>query len=154
MTWFKRILVSTMIAVTCVAGYWAYDVLFVISHLREAYAAWDTGTLLVEYMKQHDRHWPTSWDELVTVIDCQSGKSILMRGSQAGDVVYAKALREQVAVDWTFNIAHPSSKDPVTEVGGRKFPIMWDDPNRMVREFLAEPAATRPAMASPTGATQ
>lgn len=30
----------------------------------DAYAQWWTGSMLVEYMKEHDDRWPKSWDDL------------------------------------------------------------------------------------------
>ena len=38
-------------AIVGVTGWVGYRIYFTVSHVAEAYAAWDTGTLLVEYMK-------------------------------------------------------------------------------------------------------
>src|SRR5260221_606754 len=48
---------SAVAAVLGVAGWFGYRLLYTVSHIHEAYAAWDTGTLLVEYMTVHDDSW-------------------------------------------------------------------------------------------------
>jgi hypothetical protein len=126
-------------------GWYVYKIIFVTRHIPEAYAAWDTGTLLVEYMKGHDNRWPTSWDDLLTVLDSQSGRHVLLRGSQAGDLAYARGLRNLVSVDWSFDPEHPDDRRPVTRRDGGSFPVVWADPNEMVREQLNKRAATVPS---------
>jgi len=107
--------------------------------LPEAYAAWDTGTLIVEYLKANDDRWPTSWDDLLTVLDSPGGADIPLYGSQAGDRVYARSLREKVAVDWSYDPAMIADATPVTRPDGHGFPVLWDggDPNEMIREYLS-----------------
>jgi hypothetical protein len=149
MTRGRKIALIFAIAIVGVVGWIAYGFLHTLRGIPEAYAAWDTGTLLIEYMKQHDDHWPKSWDELVTVLDSDEGRKIPLRGAQAGDIVYARSLREKVAVDWEFDPASRSERNPVTPIGGGKFPVVWDgaEPNEMVRHYLSERASTRPSAA-------
>lgn len=106
--------------------------------LPEAYAAWDTGTLLVEYLKASDDRWPSSWDDLLTVLDSPGGMDIPLYGSQAGDVAYARSLRVRIAVDWSFDRARIADADPVTRPDGSAFDVLWEggDPNEMVRGYL------------------
>ncbi len=111
--------------------------------LPEAYAAWDTGTLLVEYLDAHDNQWPTSWDDLLTILETPRGREIPLYGASAGDMEYARSLRDKVAVDWDFDPTHMAEASPVTRPDGSAFPVLWQgaDPNEVVREYLNSSAA-------------
>jgi hypothetical protein len=148
MTRGRKIVLIVGIAIVGVVGWIAYGFLHTLRGIPKAYAAWDTGTLLIEYMKQHDDRWPTSWDQLLTVLDSDEGRKIPLRGSSAGDMSYARSLREKVAVDWAFDPANPAG-DPVAPIGGGKFSVVWEsaEPNEMVRYHLSERASTRPSTA-------
>jgi hypothetical protein len=142
----KIILVAAILAIG-VIGWIAHGWYRTITHIPEAYAAWDTGTLLVEYLKTHDDRWPSSWDDLLTVLDSQAGQKILLRGARAGDMPYARSLREKVAVDWTFAVSRPQEERPVTRLDGSAFTLVWEgaEPNEMVQWYLKERASTRPS---------
>lgn len=148
----KRGRLSALVAVVAILGvvvWLAYGFLQTLRHIPEAYAAWDTGTLLVEFMKKHDGQWPRSWDHLLTVLDSEDGRKIPLRGGQAGDVTYARTLRERVAVDWAFDPGKTLAGSPVTPIGGGVFSTVWEggEPNEMVRGYLSERASTRPSAA-------
>ena len=149
MTRWRKVVLVVVVAVVGVVGWIAYSVLYTLRHIPEAYAAWDTGTLLIEYMKQHDDRWPKSWDQLLTVLDSDVGRKIPLRGAQAGDIAYARSLREKIGVDWAFDAANPNAESPVTPIHGAKFSVVWDgaEPNEMVRHYLSERASTRPSTA-------
>ena len=144
MTRGRKTLLVAVIAIAGVVG-WAAHSLFTLD-IREAYAAWDTGTLLVEYMKQHDDRWPKSWDDLLTVLGPNDDHKIPLRGSRADmtDPEYARSLREKIAVDWAFDPAHPGARNPVTRPDGGAFRLVWEEPNEMVRSYLSD-ASTRPS---------
>src|SRR5258706_3383429 len=95
----RKIIFAVTITAIAAVGWIAYSLIHTLQHIPQAYAAWDTGTLLVEYMKQHEDRWPTSWDDLLTVLHTDTGQQIPLRGAQAGDVSYARSLREKVAID-------------------------------------------------------
>jgi hypothetical protein len=139
-------IVGTALVPLAVIGWFAYRIFFTLN-IPQAYAAWDTGTLLVEYMKSHNDHWPTSWDDLLTTLNTDSGRDIPLRGAQAGDIPYAQSLREKISIDWTFDPNHPDRHNPVTRPDGSAFPVTWQnaDPNEMVRKYLADRAATQPS---------
>ncbi len=143
MTRWRRPILITASCVIIAATWFGYRILFTLSHIHEAYAAWDTGTLLVEYMKSHNDQWPTSWPDLLTVLDSETGRQIPLRGAQAGDMAYAKSLRDMVAIDWRFDPSHPGLSQPVTRPDGKAFPVRWEDPNDMVREYLGHAPATQ-----------
>lgn len=104
--------------------------LHTLRHIPEAYAAWDTGTLLIECMNEDDDQWPKSWDDLLTVVDSEEGRKIALRGAQAGDITYARSLQAKVTVDWTFVPANLGSTNPVTPIGCGKFPVVWETEHR------------------------
>lgn len=147
MTRGRKIVLVVGIAMVGIVAWIAYGFLHTLRHIPEAYAAWDTATLLTEYMKQHDDRWPKSWDDLLTVLDSDEGRKIPLRGAQAGDVAYARSLREKVSVDWSFNPADPNAGDPVSSHAGEKLSVVWEgaDPNETIRTYLSTRASTRPS---------
>ena len=137
----RKITVAIVVTIFGILAYFGCVIAYTVStvrHIPEAYAAWDTGTLLVEYMKSHDGRWPSSWDELLSVMSSDSGSQIMLRGSQAGDTNYALSLRKMVAIDWKFDPAQNDQRSPVTRPNGTKFPVVWQgaEPNKMVRAYL------------------
>lgn len=138
MTSGRKIALTAVIVIVGVVGWLAYGLLHTLRGIPEAYAAWDTGTLLIEYMKQHDDQWPKSWDELLTVVNSEEGRKIPLRGGRPGNIAYVRALREKVSVDWAFDPAKLSTGNPVTPIGGGKFSVVWEgaEPNEMIRYYL------------------
>jgi hypothetical protein len=139
------LLLCVAIAVSGVVGWIAYGVVYTLHRIPEAYAAWDTGTLLVEYMKAHDNRWPASWDDLLTVLDSDAGRQIPLMGAAAGDVKYARSLRDHVSVDWSFDPHHADDRrNPVSRPDGTAFPVVWShaEPNELIRDYLRTRAAT------------
>jgi hypothetical protein len=126
-------LLSVSIAVLGTLGWIGYRIHFTLSHLHEAYAAWDTGALLVGYMEANNDRWPSSWPDLLTVLDPKSGQQ----------VAYINSLRNLVAIDWRFDPSHPSGGRPVSRPDGTSFPVQWEDPNDMVRDYLRQRATTQ-----------
>jgi hypothetical protein len=49
----RKIIVAIVLTVFGIAVYFGYGVVYTLRHIPEAYAAWDSGTLLVEFMKSH-----------------------------------------------------------------------------------------------------
>jgi len=117
---------------------------YMLRHIPEAYAAWDTGTLLVEYMASHDGRWPSSWDDVRATLHSDSEHQIKLRGAGTNDTDYVLSLAKRVAVDWTFDPSGSGNQIPVTRLDGTKFPLLWQgaDPNEMVRTYLADRRAT------------
>jgi hypothetical protein len=116
--------------------------------LPEAYAAWDTGTLLVEYMKVEGR-WPSSWQDLSEFAtgDPAVRQFTLYGTSRAEWPEYVAALPRLVAVDWSLDPRQPNVTAPVTRASGGASPVLWDggDPNRMVRDHLSAHVGVLPA---------
>jgi hypothetical protein len=148
------IIVVPILSMVAFVGYFAYNVVYTVRHIPEAYAAWDTGTLLVEYMQRHNDRWPSSWDDLLTVMDEKSRDQIMLRGSRAGDVEYAQSLRKMVSVDWTFDPGREQERLPVTRPDGSAFRTVWEgaEPNEMVHVYLEarKTSNPRPSTQRPT----
>lgn len=142
---FNRYILLVFAGIAIALASFAWQFFNTLRHLPEAYAAWDTGTLLIEYMKTHDDRRPSSWEELLSVLDTEHGKQIPLRGAQAGDMQYANALRERIQIDWTFRPTPNFQTPPVTPVTSDRFKVVWDgcEPNDMIREYLQGRATTR-----------
>lgn len=138
----QNFIIGVLVAVLAFAAYFIYGIVYTVRHIPQAYAAWDTGDLLIEYMKLHDNRWPSSWDELVPAMNGDTNGPITLWGAQAGDTNYVLSLRKTVAIDWSFDPRHPDGKSPVTRLDSTKFPLLWNnaEPNEMVRVYLKSSA--------------
>lgn len=118
-----------------------YSIYRTYRRLPEAYAAWDVGMLLVEYLKVHNRQWPRSWDDLFSVTNGRLASSIVFRGARPDEVEYGWTLTNLVAIDWGFDVSTMGRANPVTRKDGTRFPVTWSgaEPNEMVRRYLAPP---------------
>ena len=137
MTRRRKIAVAIVLTLVGVAIQVGYGVIRAVRCLPEAYAAWDTGTLLVEYMESHDGTWPSSWDDLWSVMSSNAETQITLMGFGANDTNYVSTLRKMVAVDWTFDPARGGQRPPVTRLDGTRFRKVWQgaEPNDMVRSY-------------------
>lgn len=136
----KILLLLTIVLVSFVV-YGVYNFIYTWKNIPEAYAAWDTGTLLIEYLKSHNDQWPSGWDELLSVIDDRSEQQFAFRGAQSGQASqadYARSLQDMVAVDWSFDPSQVGTKPTGTRKDGSTFPIVREhaEPNEMIREYL------------------
>ncbi|TWT77678.1 hypothetical protein Pla123a_14740 [Posidoniimonas polymericola] len=122
------------------AGVWALVMLSTWRHVPEAYAAWDAGTLLVAYMQANDDRWPAGWGELAAFA-AEQGAAIQLRGGQypPSDRYEARLaeIKNLVKIDWDFDPTAPAAGIPVTNAEGGPPLALWEDPNEMVREYLA-----------------
>jgi hypothetical protein len=142
MTRARKVSLGLGVAIFGVAVWFGVHIYRVISRLPEAYAAWDTGELLINYMKTHEGRWPRSWDELGTAMNTEATKPVLHGDGYDGHT-YPRSLKEHVAVDGSFDPSHPGIESPVAPLGGGTFSVLWADPNDMVREYLRSRPATR-----------
>ena len=140
----RKITAAVILTIFSVVSYFGYKIVYTVRHIPEAYAAWDTGTLLVEYMKSHDARWPSSWDDLLSVMSSNSGDQIMFRGAVAGDTNYTFSLRKKVIIDWKFDSVRNDKNSPVMRPDGTKFPVVWRgaEPNEMIRAYLKTRTAT------------
>lgn len=137
----RKIVLACVTGVLLVFAFLLADLVNTWRHIPEAYAAWDTGSLLVVYMRTHENGWPSGWEDLLSVLEGERGKGIRLYGAQAGDMPYAISLQRVVAVDWSFDPRQvsPDSR-PVTRLDGGEFSVHWagGEPNKMVRRYLAK----------------
>jgi hypothetical protein len=134
----RNIIIGILVAVFGFAAYFIHGFVDTWHHIPEAYAAWDTGDLLIEHMKLHDNSWPSSWDDLVPAMNGGTDGPMQLWGAQAGDTNYVLSIRNKVVIDWSFDPRHLDGKSPVTRLDGTKFPFVWSgaEPNEMVRDYL------------------
>jgi len=123
----------------------ALSIFRTIREIPEAYATWDTGTLLTTDLDQNDGKWPSEWDDLATVIE--DGKPMLFSrtdddGNRLSTTEFIDKLRSMVNVDWSYQPVPGNAFSPVTRVDGTAFRTVWvgADPHEMVRTFVAHQA--------------
>ncbi len=140
----RKITLGIVLTLLGTGAYIGYQVLYTWYHIPEAYAAWDTGQLLVKYMQVNQNRWPSSWDDLVTVVNTEAGSHITLYGARAGDKNYALSLRKKVSIDWKFDPSRSDQASPVARADGGKFPIVWHggEPNDMVHAYLKAAGST------------
>ncbi|MCC9656759.1 hypothetical protein [Rhodopirellula halodulae] len=126
-------------------GWFAISLVRTIREIPEAYAAWDTGTLLTTYMEQNDGRWPSNWDDLATVIG--AGQPMLFSrsdsdGNPISNSEYIDKLRTMIKVDWSFDPVPGTTDSPVTRPDGDIFQTVWvgGEPNEMIRSYIAHHA--------------
>jgi len=126
-------------------GWFTISLVRTIRAIPEAYAAWDTGTLLTTYMDENDGRWPSDWDDLATVIG--DGQPMLFsRSDSDGNPIsnreYIDKLRSMIKIDWSFDPVQGTTDSPVTRPDGGSFRTVWvgAEPNEMVRSFIAHHA--------------
>jgi hypothetical protein len=141
----RKIVYLVVTAVVIGLGWLGYSLFTTWRGIPDAYAAWDTGTLLVEYLETHDNQWPRSWEELLAATETlkQNGKHL--RGANGeGGFIYGD-LRSRVAIDWNADpqviAAFDGTTDKlrvVTRADGTDFPVVWSgaEPNGMIWRYL------------------
>src|SRR5262245_46693241 len=93
----KRLLL--LIAGVCILAVlvFGYSAFTIWRRIPESYAAWTTGDLMVEYLREHTNQWPRGWDDL------KSATNSLM---ERGRPVYwpLGALPQLVKIDWQADV--------------------------------------------------
>ncbi|HXC99549.1 MAG TPA: hypothetical protein VN048_09420 [Verrucomicrobiae bacterium] len=142
----QKIITGIALVVFAWAVWYGYRIAHTVNQIPTAYAAWDTGTLLVEYMKSHNNRWPSSWDDLLSVINTNSSNQFTLWGATADVTNYALTLRQKVVIDWKFDPSPTNQGSPVTRADGTKFEIVWNgaEPNDMVRRYLTSTHTNAP----------
>ena len=109
--------------------------------IPEGYAAWTTGSLMVEYLQTHTNSWPRSWNDLRAATNSlgEKGKPVYMPLDH---------LPELVAIDWKVDPAgliqalHTNADmkiRAVTRRDGSRLRAFWGgnaEPNAMIQEQL------------------
>jgi hypothetical protein len=154
-----KLLFVVLIGCAAAGTFVAYTFLRTVSELPDAYAKWDVGNLLIEYMETHDRAWPKRWEDLeecYTVLNSdarRSGDRFLRSGQSFAE------LQRRIAIDFT---ADPATLPQAqTRPGQEPFRIVWSlsgsktvwegaEPNEMILYYLKTTPTTRPAHSRPS----
>ncbi len=126
----------------CLAGFIAASltvcfvgrIFYIWRHIPEAYAAWDAGDMMIWYMKTHDNRWPQNWQELAAAIE--SEPNLRLRGRHPSEPDYLARMHKTIAIDWNFNPNHPVNPCPITRADGAPLHAYWEDPNRMIYQYI------------------
>ena len=124
---------SLALIVFSFATYFVGGTIYVWWHIPEAYAAWDTGTLLVRYMEKHDGDWPDGWSDLEQL---HHDEPHLRLRWNAHEPDYFDQMRKMVDIDWEFEPTTRTPELPVTSADGSPLVCLWSDPNSMIDYFL------------------
>lgn len=145
----KRMLVGVGVVVLIAVAYIGFDMWRTVKQIPEAYAAWDSATLVIEYMDTHDGAWPRSWDEVFSAAKTLPNGNRGLRGHNSNTVARIAGL---VRIDWSadphvLTHARPTSERTpfrvITRADGSDFPTLWSgaEPNTLVWEYLKHKAA-------------
>ncbi len=120
-----------------------------VTQIPEAYAAWDSATLVIEFMDTHEGTWPRSWDDVFSAAKTLPKDNRGLRGHDSNTLTRIASL---VRIDWsadpqTLTHARPTSKKipfrVITRADGSDFRTLWSgaEPNTLVWEYLKQKAA-------------
>ncbi len=136
----RRIMVGCLFLAVAALGWLAYSLLSTWYGIPDAYAAWDTGTLIIEYLDTHEGQWPRSWGELLTAEGTlrQHGRRLHTE---------SRELPRRIKVDFSADpakiarIKWSRGTQPVrvvTRADGKDFPVIWEnaEPNAMIWMYL------------------
>jgi hypothetical protein len=140
----KRILAGIALAILAGGAYIGFDIWRTVTQLPEAYAAWDSATLVIEYMDTHAGAWPRSWDEVFSAARTLPNDSRGLHGHSTNDL---SDIARLVRIDWNANPREMAeSRSPaggipfrvITRANGSDFPTLWSgaEPNTLVWEYL------------------
>ena len=78
MSKWRVIIVLACLTVIGGGGWVLYGAYTTWRGIPDAYAAWDTGILIIEYLETHDDQWPRSWYNLLSAKETleKNGKSL------------------------------------------------------------------------------
>lgn len=146
----KRILGGIAVAFLAIVAYIGFDMWQTVKRIPEAYAAWDSATLVIEYMDTHDGTWPQSWEGLFSAARTLPNSGRILCGHDSNTL---SRITRLVRIDWSADprimarARYESEKIPfhvITRADGSDFPVLWSgkEPNTLVWEYLRQKAAT------------
>ena len=141
-----RIALAIAVFVSAGIGWEIYRIAYILRGLRDAYAMWDTGTLLIDHLKTHGGQWPSGWDDLddsYVRLQLHHSADDFLRGGMTMD-----ELRQRIGIDWHVNpetLASARASQP----GRRRLRFVWPldgnttlwagaDPNELISRFIRE----------------
>jgi hypothetical protein len=137
----KRVVLLIVATLVALGGWYAYRVLYTLRGIPDAYAMWDTGLLLIDYMQSHENRWPSGWDDLKESWDRR--QPVNSDGEYTKGGMTLDQLRTRVVVDWNLDAARIAS----TPEGDNHLHAVWTvdgnttlwspgDPNQMIWDYL------------------
>ena len=154
-----KLLLALLIACAAVGIFFAYTLLRTLSELPDAYAKWDVGNLLIEYMETHDRAWPKRWEDLQECYTLLNSDARRMDDRSLRSGQSFAELQTRIAIDFTANPATLAQAQP--RPGKEPFRVVWSlsgsktvwsgaEPNQMILDYLQSTPTTRPTDPLPT----
>lgn len=148
----KRILITAGLALIAYISYIGFNMWRTVTQIPEAYAAWDSATLVIEYMDTHDGAWPRSWNELLTAAKTLPKGDRHIRGTPIDQ------FSTLVRIDWGADPGKLAEATPapnalpfrvITRADGSDFPTLWTgaEPNILVWEYLKQKDANKQVQA-------
>lgn len=133
-----RTLLVLIAVFACVLGLGVYVVRSIDSSVRNMYAVWWVGDMIVMHLEKNEDRWPESWDDLRDDYDACV--------EEAGQPWTFQELRNRVEIDWN---ADPEALRalPPDENGDAPFRVVrlrdgseayyvGREPNRMIHRYL------------------
>ena len=135
-----RIRIRTLLIAVAIASLIAFAVSTVMqmkNTIRNAYAGWWVGDMVVEHLRANNNEWPECWDDLLD--DYQT--CIANAGAQPWEF---DELRNRVKIDWD---ANPGELAVQQSNGEPEFKVIWltdgtttswadAEPNEIVLKYL------------------
>ena len=134
---FRHFIIPVFVVALGGAGYFVYTIHhYVNTTVPNAYAAEWVGGMVVDYLRQHEDHWPQSWEELRPIYDQHVAK--------VGQPWTFDQLKSRVDVRWDTDVKQvrglPAPPDDLIRLrdGGKEH---WGghEPNEMVYRYLTQP---------------
>ena len=135
-----RFRIRTLLIVVAIAALFAFAVsglMQINNTIRNAYAGWWVGDMVVEHLRANNDEWPKNWDDLTD--DYQT--CIANAGAQPWDF---DELRNRVKIDWNADPVKLAEQQSGSEPG---FNVIWladgtnaswadAEPNEIVLRYL------------------
>jgi hypothetical protein len=135
-----RFRIRTLLIVVAIASLVAFAVSSVMqmnNTIRNAYAGWWVGDMVVEHLRANNDNWPKNWDDLTD--DYQT--CVANTGAQPWEF---DELRNRVKIDWD---ADPTELVEQQSEGKPQFKVIWladgtnaswtdAEPNEIVLRYL------------------
>jgi len=141
------------ILLTGVLLWWGWEMLYILRGLPDAYAMWDAGDLVVDYMGKHADRWPSGWEDLQPSFDaCKKGDGYMRGGLTFNEI------RNRIEINWHASpqnaLLHHTPFKSITPRSGNH--TIWEgaEPNEMIIQYLRKSGAAPATPPNRTRATR
>ena len=147
-------MVAVALVVLAVVAYIGFDIWRTVTQIPEAYAAWDTASLVIEYMETHDGVWPKSWDELFSAAQTLPTENRILHEYSTNTLNTLDKIAQLVRIDWTADPHQLAQAKPepdsipfrvVTRADGSDFTTLWSgaEPNTLIWQYLNKKSSNK-----------